>query len=97
MIMILNIHQKKARHFINTNNIKTIDFPSYSPDLNPIENVWSILKRNIEKKHGIKTINHKLIIDEWNNIKIETINEIISTMPTRLDKIILNKGEYIDY
>ena len=26
------------------------DWPSYSPNLNPIENMWAILKKNMEKK-----------------------------------------------
>ena len=29
---------------------RVLPWPSYSPDLNPIENVWAVLKHNIEKR-----------------------------------------------
>ncbi len=28
---------------------QVLSWPSYSPDLNPIENVWTVLKKNVEK------------------------------------------------
>ena len=33
--------------WLNLNNIKTIDWPSRLPDLNPFENLWGILVRTI--------------------------------------------------
>ena len=35
--------------FLNLNNIKLNDLPAYSPDLNPIENMWAISKWNLAR------------------------------------------------
>ena len=39
---------KEALEFYHENNIKLIDWPSYSGDLNPIENVWVLMKVKLE-------------------------------------------------
>ena len=36
--------------FYKEHKIKVIDFPSYSPDLNPIENIWGKIKKEIMEK-----------------------------------------------
>ena len=41
----------EALKFYYENNIKIIDWPLYSPDLNPIENIWAIMKRKIARKN----------------------------------------------
>ena len=36
-----------SKTWIKNNQIKILDWPAYSPDLNPIENVWGLLARNV--------------------------------------------------
>ncbi|GES88645.1 transposable element Tcb1 transposase isoform X2 [Rhizophagus clarus] len=63
-----------AKDFIARNSINTIDWPSNSPDLNPIENVWTIMKNNVEKQMS-KNISEltKFLTEEWDAIPQTTI------------------------
>ena len=38
-----------VKMWLETHGVWTLDFPPYSPDLNPIEHLWLALKRKILK------------------------------------------------
>ena len=38
-----------AKEFNTKNKIKCIEWPNYSPDLNPIENLWGLMKEKLSK------------------------------------------------
>ncbi len=39
-----------VKDWLGANNIRMLAHPPQSPDLNPIENVWGIMKSYVEKK-----------------------------------------------
>lgn len=80
------------------NNITSLDWPSNSPDLNPIENIWGVMKKKIRKyKHKTIAEFKSNIVKCWNEIKQEHINNIIDSMPKRIKLVLDNKGGSIKY
>ncbi|GET04955.1 transposable element Tcb1 transposase isoform X2 [Rhizophagus clarus] len=73
-----------AKDFIARNSINIIDWPSNSLNLNPIGNVWTIMKNNVEKRMP-KNISEltKFLTEEWDTILQIMINNLIMSMRTR--------------
>jgi len=75
-------------------------WPSSSPDLNPIENLWHILRTNI-RKHRPKVLKKEDLMhaleEEWEKLDIELLNRLIDSMPRRLQAVIDAKGGSTKY
>lgn len=73
-------------------------WPGNSPDLNPIENLWSILKQRVNKSQPTSTRDlQDLILHEWNSIDINIIQNLISSMPKRIEEVLRNRGQHCKY
>ena len=47
-------HRSKAmKQFLAENSLATLVWPTCSPDLNPIENLWTIIKNKIADKQPL--------------------------------------------
>jgi len=77
------------------NGFERIRLPPCSPDLNPIEQVWNYIKARVKARIGwnyqdgtIRTI----VVDEWQHLSVEYINNLILSMPCRLAAVIAAEG-----
>lgn len=80
------------------NNITSINWPSNSPDLNPIENIWHLLKTDMKKINYLNVKEFKeSILKCWNTIDQNFINNAINSIPKRILNVIEKNGKTIDY
>ncbi|GFU43733.1 transposable element Tcb2 transposase [Trichonephila clavipes] len=66
--------------------ITRMDWPAYSPDMNPIEHVWEMLGQRIATRQPPPTCLPQLrmtLLDEWCNIAQDQIDNLILSMPRR--------------
>ena len=85
---------KKTHDMIASHGVEVLPWAPYSPDWNPIENLWSILKRRIESSCFTKAEDLKDEIQRaWFSIPQETINNLCKSFPSRLQRCIEVKGE----
>lgn len=70
-------------------------WPANSPDINPIENVWKLLKDKIQGRYNFpKTIDElkTALKEEWENLDISILDEVIASMPRRINAVLKAKG-----
>ena len=75
------------------------DWPSCSPDLNPIEGVWNRMKCEIRSRPACNNLREleNLLVQVWNGIPQRDIDRLIASMTSRVRHIILANGSHIRY
>jgi len=85
-----------AHQYKEDYNISCIVHPLQSPDLNPIEACWNILKQRVRKRVWRTIEELKAILqEEWGKITIEEIRARISDMPNRCKLLVTTGGKPI--
>ncbi|GFV94702.1 DDE_3 domain-containing protein [Trichonephila clavipes] len=85
---------------LQSEDITRMDWPAYSPDLNPIEHVWDMLDRRIAAHQLSPTCLPELwraLLDEWCHIPQDQIDNLILSMPRRCKACIASSGRHTPY
>ncbi len=98
-------HDNDPKHISKTTTallkklrVKVMDWPRMSPDLNPIEHLWGILKRKVEERK-VSNIHqlHDVIMEEWKRTPVATCEALVNFMPKRVKAVLENNGGHTKY
>ena len=97
----------KVRDWFKEQRIPCVDWPPCSPDLNPIEHMWKVLKKTVLDLHpklediqGEENIQQALrtaLQEAWSLILKEYFNCLIESIEARVKAVIKAKGWHTKY
>lgn len=95
-------HRSKAtKKFFMEANIKLLDWPAYSPDMNPIENIWNMMASKVYD--GCQFNNKDNLWTKVQDVGVllnrdfkENIMNMVQGFPNRIIKLIKNDGDIIN-
>ena len=89
---------RSTKEFLKEQKVEVLPWPANSPDLNPIENLWAIMKKSVEKQDPRDTKGmERAVTLVWNNMSHEVLESLVNSMPKRISLCIAAQGEKIDY
>ncbi len=73
---------KVTKSWFNDHGVTVLDWPANSPDLNPIENLWGIVKRKMRDTRPNNADDLKATVKEtWASIPPQQCHKLITSMP----------------
>ena len=84
--------------YLHEKGVTLIEWPPWSPDLNPIENLWNVLKARVYARFP-QTMEEmeQFVREEWADTDLKYISRICRSMPRRLQLLLDNNGHKISY
>ena len=91
---------KRAKEHMMSKGITLLDWPPSSPDINPIENLWAIVKNKVMKQgpRSKKELIHKFL-QVWHHDEhlAEVMQNLVSSMPKRVQCLLQSQGHHTKY
>ncbi|KAG0733031.1 hypothetical protein G6F23_013737 [Rhizopus arrhizus] len=92
---------KLVKKYLEQQSYNILEWPAQSPELNPIENMWSLLKRRLNDYEtapkGMNELYERVTKVWYVLMKPEECQKVIETMPKRIKQCIKDKGRWTDY
>jgi transposase len=98
---------KKVKKWFKDQGVPLLNWAPYSPDMNPIKHVWAKMKKWICKSHPelikMGKSQHaydqlaQAIVEAWDALDQEYINELIRGMLRRVETLRKAKGWHTKY
>ncbi|GFW79912.1 transposable element Tc3 transposase [Trichonephila clavipes] len=88
------------RDCIDSEVIQRLVLRARSPDLNPIENVWDVLGRQVAGRNYLPTNKNTLIralTEEWDKLPQQLLVNVVQSMVRRVECCITLRGGHIPY
>ncbi len=93
---------KYTKQILHEAGVSVIFWPAYSPDLNPIESLWDLLKDWIAENYIMEDLKKYEVIREavhrgWLAIRKDQLDHLIDSMPARCEAVIVANGKETKY
>ena len=93
-------NSKTTKKWFADKGVCLMEWPANSPDLNPIENLWGVLKQKLLR---MGSLNKQHLVDNVTKIWNEDdglkalCSKLVETMPKRAQAVLKARGEAIKY
>lgn len=81
--------------YLSAVGIRRLPWPARSPDMNPIEHVWDMVKRRIRAQPNPPETLRELrdaVVAAWDDIPQVTLRSMLQSMPDRMQAVIKARG-----
>ncbi|KAI2648153.1 Transposable element Tcb1 transposase [Labeo rohita] len=89
---------KIMKEWLHNNSVTVLEWPSQSPDLNPIEHLWRDLKMAVHQRLPSNlTELERICKEEWQRIPKSRCEKLVASFPKRLMAVLDQKGASTKY
>ena len=79
--------------------MEELDWPAQGPDLNPIEDLWDELERQLRAMPNLphQSPTSLMLVAEWKQVLTAMFQHLVESLPSRVEAVIAAKGEPTPY
>ncbi|KAG2469811.1 TCB1 transposase, partial [Polypterus senegalus] len=84
---------KISKEWLQDNSLNVLEWPSQSPDLNPIEHLWRDLKMAVQRRFPSNLIElERCCKEEWAKLAKDRCAKLVASYSKRFESVIATKG-----